>query len=168
LVRDAHIGEENIEVTLPFDDLRVETVEVPEPGCVASLPDRISPNLRDRYTELLLPAPRVINICAFGYATLRRSDSNTAAAALDSCDPTSRFVHFFPSRFPSFLSPFLSFDIGTRHYRFRTIVFSVHWPTPHSRERCRRLLRRTRRVKIYSCPQVRQSVPGPKMDFRML
>src|SRR6202044_3195729 len=105
-------------------------------------PVRISPNLRDRWIELLLAAPSIINICAFGYITLRRSDSNTAAATRDPCDLTSRFAHFSLHVFSHSSYPLIS-AWGALPV-FERFLFSVHWPMPLSPERCRHLLGRTR------------------------
>ena len=92
-LRDAGIGEQNVDAAEPLFDLRVESVEIGEFGDVALHADGVGADFRDGGVKLRLSAPRDDDLRAFLRKQLGRRKPDAAVAARDNGDFSGKLSH---------------------------------------------------------------------------
>src|SRR5262245_18840408 len=94
-LRDAGVGEDDVEPALLALDLGEEAIEVAEVRHVSPDAGHISSDLLDRRRRLRLTAPGDEDVGAFLHELLRRRETDAAVATRDECDFSFKLAHVF-------------------------------------------------------------------------
>src|SRR5262249_8834559 len=94
-LRDAGIGEDNVEPALLPLDPGEEAIEVAEVRHVSLDAGHIASDLRDRRRRRGLTAPGDEDVGAFLHELLRRRETDAAVATRDECDLAFELAHVF-------------------------------------------------------------------------
>src|SRR5262249_47474592 len=94
-LRDAGVGEDDVEPALLPLDLGEEAIKVVEVRHVSLDAGHIASDLRDRRRRLGLTAPGDEDVGAFLHELLRRRETDAAVATRDECDFPFELAHLF-------------------------------------------------------------------------